>query len=284
MEKQEKDKHLSSVKGFGAKLKAEREARDVPLEEISRISKVSMPMLLAMEEDRWEDTPGGIFTRNFIRLYARHLGLEAEKLVDEYSNFIEIKSKAETPSRHEGIDDLKHEDASSYTWMYMALAATIVLLTGGFIMINMLGGGGAQQGPAGNSEAIINTENQNGEKPLEQASGGQSRNQQPAILSEEEQTGLRVSLVETSRSTTWFQWQADGELQSPPDGENLLLNEQRTFSAEKTIWFNITRIQSITLHVNGEKRDWADFNPVARRNEDGSTISYIVEIRASDLE
>jgi cytoskeletal protein RodZ len=72
------------MSSFGGNLKRERELRGVSLQEIAEATKISLRFLQALEEDRLGVLPGGLFPRSFVRQYARHLGLDAEKLVAEF--------------------------------------------------------------------------------------------------------------------------------------------------------------------------------------------------------
>jgi cytoskeletal protein RodZ len=69
---------------FGARLKRERERRGITLEDISVSTKIGTRMLHALEEDHFDQLPGGIFNRGFIRAYAHHLGLDEEQTIAEY--------------------------------------------------------------------------------------------------------------------------------------------------------------------------------------------------------
>jgi len=69
---------------FGKKLKREREMRGIALEEIARHTKISTRMLEAIEEDRFDLLPGGIFSRAFVLHYARYLGLNEEQAGAEF--------------------------------------------------------------------------------------------------------------------------------------------------------------------------------------------------------
>lgn len=69
---------------FGANLRREREMRGVPLEEIAGATKISVRSLQALEAEEFSKLPGGIFTRSFIRAYARYLGLDEETVLGEY--------------------------------------------------------------------------------------------------------------------------------------------------------------------------------------------------------
>ncbi|MGA9999053.1 MAG: helix-turn-helix domain-containing protein [Candidatus Acidiferrales bacterium] len=70
---------------FGEHLKREREMRGVSLAEVSAATRISTRFLEAIESDRWESLPGGVFNRGFIRSVARYLGLDEDSMVAEYA-------------------------------------------------------------------------------------------------------------------------------------------------------------------------------------------------------
>jgi cytoskeleton protein RodZ len=86
---------------FGDNLRRERELRGITLREISEATKISFRFLQALEQDRIDVLPGGLFPRAFVRQYARHLGLDAEKLVAEYLYLHgELPVPEKRPSEH----------------------------------------------------------------------------------------------------------------------------------------------------------------------------------------
>lgn len=78
---------------FGEQLKREREMRGVSIEEISAATRISTRFLTALEKEQWDQLPGGVFNRGFIRSVARFLGLDDDSMVAEY----ELQRKAENP-------------------------------------------------------------------------------------------------------------------------------------------------------------------------------------------
>ncbi len=74
---------------FGPRLKRERELRGVNIDEIARATKISGRMLEALESNRFDLLPGGVFNRGFIRAYARYLGLNEEDAVNDYLEAIQ---------------------------------------------------------------------------------------------------------------------------------------------------------------------------------------------------
>jgi cytoskeleton protein RodZ len=69
---------------FGAKLKQEREKRKITLDDISSSTKIGSRMLQALEEDKFNQLPGGIFNKGFVRSYARFVGLDEDQIVADY--------------------------------------------------------------------------------------------------------------------------------------------------------------------------------------------------------
>jgi cytoskeleton protein RodZ len=69
---------------FGEKLRREREKRSITLDQISQSTKIGTRMLQALEEDKFNQLPGGIFNKGFVRAYARHLGLDEDQAVADY--------------------------------------------------------------------------------------------------------------------------------------------------------------------------------------------------------
>lgn len=69
---------------FGDRLKKEREQRSVSLDDIALSTKIGTRMLRALEEEKFDQLPGGIFNKGFVRAYARHLGLDEQQTINDY--------------------------------------------------------------------------------------------------------------------------------------------------------------------------------------------------------
>jgi cytoskeletal protein RodZ len=69
---------------FGDTLRRERELRGVDLREVAEATKISIRFLQALESDRIDVLPGGIFPRAFVRQYATFLGLDPDRTVAEF--------------------------------------------------------------------------------------------------------------------------------------------------------------------------------------------------------
>ena len=69
---------------LGQRLQKEREKQGVTLDEVCASTKVAMRFLRAIEEERFDQLPGGIFNKGFVRSYAQHLGINEQEAVDDY--------------------------------------------------------------------------------------------------------------------------------------------------------------------------------------------------------
>ncbi|MGO8794683.1 MAG: helix-turn-helix domain-containing protein [Candidatus Sulfotelmatobacter sp.] len=69
---------------FGEKLRQQRERRGVSLDAISNTTKISTRMLRALEDEQFDQLPGGVFNKGFVRAYARQIGLDEDEAVTDY--------------------------------------------------------------------------------------------------------------------------------------------------------------------------------------------------------
>ena len=129
---------------FGDRLKKEREQRSISLDDIASSTKIGTRMLRALEEEKFEQLPGGIFNKGFVRAYARHLGLDENDTIAQYQAALSesqikeappsdpaIASKSEAPAeRHPVVvrDSREPQRAADLPWGLLALALLLVAL------------------------------------------------------------------------------------------------------------------------------------------------------------
>jgi cytoskeleton protein RodZ len=78
---------------FGEDFKKAREAKGVTLEAIATATKITTRYLQAVEQERFDQLPGGVFRRSIVRSYARAAGLDEEIWVKRY---LDISQPEET--------------------------------------------------------------------------------------------------------------------------------------------------------------------------------------------
>jgi len=113
----------AAVGSFGERLQRERANRKVSLEEIATATKIGTRNLRALETEDFDDLPGGIFNRGFVRSYARYLGLDEEQTVAEYL--------AADGSRHDGSlpftsADIERSPINVAAWTRVALFVIVL--------------------------------------------------------------------------------------------------------------------------------------------------------------
>ena len=68
----------------GADLRNARIARNRSIDDISRATKVSASILREIEGDHFDKVPAGLFTRGYLRAFAREVGLDPDEVVRTY--------------------------------------------------------------------------------------------------------------------------------------------------------------------------------------------------------
>jgi len=92
---------------FGKKFRKARESKQLSLDSVSNVTKISARMLQAIEEEKFDLLPGGVFNKGFIRAYAKHLGLDPEDAITEYLDCL----RQEQVDSHDGWDSNGRSDA-----------------------------------------------------------------------------------------------------------------------------------------------------------------------------
>ena len=69
---------------IGPTLREARIRHKIDLTEIEERTKIRVRYLRALETEEWDVLPGPTYTRSFIRTYATFLGLDGERLADDY--------------------------------------------------------------------------------------------------------------------------------------------------------------------------------------------------------
>ena len=74
----------SVMSSFGEDLRRERLSRGIALEEITAITKISQRQLLALEQERYGELPGGILNKGIVRGYAGAVGLNRQDWTERF--------------------------------------------------------------------------------------------------------------------------------------------------------------------------------------------------------
>lgn len=122
---------------FGDRLRREREMRGITLDEITESTKIARRHLEALEREQFDQLPGGVFNKGFVRAYARFLGIDEDQAVADYA-----AAANEQPEPEDKFPLEIHEEPNrelnprrSRLPLAFALAALIGVLVGYFFWL-----------------------------------------------------------------------------------------------------------------------------------------------------
>ena len=69
----------------GTTLRQRREKKRQTLAEVSRVTRIPVATLESIEQDHFDDLPGEVFVKGFLRSYAQTLGLTPDEIVTRYT-------------------------------------------------------------------------------------------------------------------------------------------------------------------------------------------------------
>ena len=109
-----------------------RETRGIALRDISEQTRISMRYLEAIETDHYGRLPGGIFTRSFIRAYAKFIGYDEAQAIEEYVRTLSERGELDEESAPKPYKSLVYTDDGGLhnRSRLMTLLLAIVILVG----------------------------------------------------------------------------------------------------------------------------------------------------------
>lgn len=72
------------MESLATQLRLARESRHVSLKTIAHETRISLHHLENLEQGRFQDLPGGMYNRAFIRTYCEHLGIDPRDVLERY--------------------------------------------------------------------------------------------------------------------------------------------------------------------------------------------------------
>jgi cytoskeletal protein RodZ len=104
------------MESLGKYLKAERELRNLSLEETAKFTKIRKQFLKAIEEDRYELLPPAVYVKGFLTIYAKYLGLDPYDVVLRYQNYLKSLTIPQPIELREQIPPLFHLLCQAREW------------------------------------------------------------------------------------------------------------------------------------------------------------------------
>jgi len=108
----------------GTRLGRAREAQNLTAADVARRLKLSVWQIEALESGRYDQLPGPVFVRGFIRNYARLLKLDPEDLLHVVAgNLPQAASRREAPPS----PDIPFPSSTGWRWQKYAIGAAVVV-------------------------------------------------------------------------------------------------------------------------------------------------------------
>ncbi len=112
---------------FGSHLKHQRELRGISLDEIASITKIHLRYLKALESNSFDELPGEVFIKGFIRSYGRAIGANLPELISAYDDTV---GKERLETRQQAEKDNNNENQKQ--------VFAVNALVGGFLILFIL--------------------------------------------------------------------------------------------------------------------------------------------------
>lgn len=240
---------------FGDELRRERLVREVTLEEISAVTKISVRLLSALERSDLVKLPAPVFTRGFIRAYCLHLGLDPVDKINTY--LADVQTGAAPASAG------KPTPGSRFLRGRRSTAGTILgAVTGVLLLLGLIASPDHRRPDAARLSRVALVE------PVSFKNVSPSNEPTPLIREDAPQVlsaGAGIALVLDFDEPSWIEISADGE---KIFGGLVTAGESRRFEAQTGF--------RVTLGNAGGVRVSVDGRPVERLGRPGEVVRNIV--------
>jgi cytoskeleton protein RodZ len=214
---------------FGENLRRERELRGVSLREIADGTKISLRFLQALEEDRVDVLPGGLFPRAFVKQYATFLGLDVDKAV---ADFLSTHAEA-PPERRVYADPPRRRSPVSLGQAFLAVVAVLAVA-----LTFRRGSEGARARPEPTPTPVVAAP---AVLPTDRVFPS------PSLAPASAPTGDSLVLTMTAEQDCWVEVRADGETVI---NRVLAEGESQTLEARGEIVLSVGNAGGLSIRVN----------------------------------
>lgn len=111
-----------SSERLGDRLRQAREDQDLSLEAVSAELRIEVPMLRALEEERFDALSAPVFAKGFLKQYGARLGLDTAELIDLYES-----ATVEVPIDIAPSKTIRLRDDRQVTFLVIAAIALVIV-------------------------------------------------------------------------------------------------------------------------------------------------------------
>src|SRR5579859_1323913 len=240
---------------FGDRLRREREMRGVTLDEISISTRISRRHLEALEREEFDNLPGGIFNKGFVRAYAKFLGIDEEQAVADY-----LAANSPEPQTEEAFplnvpDKPARRSTQPVTSVILALLALGIIAGGWFYRAkyhpqHQAKGVVNAPAPRTSSSTLPEPAPQQGPPSVSAIPGEVPATQTPQSQLPAQEQSINGSFTVRIRATekSWVSMKADGHTVVERE---LGVGEEQSAKAEKQITLTVGNAAGVEVSFNG---------------------------------
>jgi len=118
---------------LGSRLREARESLGFSLQQVEEVTRIRLVFLEALEEERFDELPGDVYARGFIRNYAQFLGLDTEELLASFQAL-----RGRSPAYHvpKVLDEplVPRLASNRWAWVFLTFMLMVLLVVGGWYL------------------------------------------------------------------------------------------------------------------------------------------------------
>lgn len=224
--------------------------RGVSLDEIAAATRIATRFLEALEQERWDQLPGGAFNRGFIRSVARFLGIDEDDLIAEYD--YERKVIDQQPNSSASAT---HPTEIPRNWqpIITAVVIALVLIAGGVFGARRYGASIIAKLHARFAGAMAGTSVNAANPPAAASSSASVAPAEPLPPAAPAVSEQELSLTILPRDSVGLTVIADGKIAFMG---SLRANDSKQIDAHESIEIDSKDSASFVLSLNGQSVPW----------------------------
>jgi cytoskeleton protein RodZ len=254
----------SPPKTLGAELHAVRMDRGVSLEHMALETHISLRLLQGLEEDKYNDLPGGMYNRAFLRKYCEYLGLVPdaylERMEREQAPHSEKLSKPKAPSPHLPSRGYRLPPLAVWSMMFVASVIGLYFSRGWITSVFSPYFAHAPSAPLGKADAIPAPIAGKEDAASSLANTAPAGTQAPQLKDATAVSASAQAVVEERPpGALRLQFQVDQEcwISVTADGIHLVSRilqpgESAIYDAENRFYLILGNAGGVSLRINGE--------------------------------
>ena len=231
---------------LGARLRRAREARNLTLREVSDQTRITRRHLEAIEADDYQQLPGGIFNRSFVKAFARSVGYDEDEAVRAYQQAARDRGETfdDSPTTRQA-SRIYTDDAPSRSPLLTALLSLVILAVislAAYAALHYYRRKADAPAPPRQAQTAAPARANPAASP---ATGGGGQPATAAPAPDASAAGLKVS-VRAKGEDVWMRTSAD----AAPSSDGILKADQsREIDAAESLKIEFARVKAPALEV-----------------------------------